>query len=1059
MTPEAHRQLNDIFSKALELASEERPAFLREASGGDAALLEEVLALLESDSVLEGFRGSTSETTICGFPLTHPAKKQVEAPRPVSIGPYRIADVIGEGGMGIVYLAEQTEPVRRLVALKVFKSVAGSGLAARFEAERQALALMSHTNIARVYDAGTTGEGRPYFALELVPGDRITDYCDGSNLSLRARLELFIPVCDAIQHAHQKGIIHRDISAGNVLVAEEDGRPVPKIIDFGIAKALNYDLTENALHTEQGVIMGTLGYMSPEQAAGEVENIDTRTDIYSLGVLLYELLAGVLPFDLDSLRGHLQEQRRLIREVDPPRLSSRLAKLTAGAEAIAARRGLDKPSLARRLRGDLEWILAKAMEKDPRRRYSSASELSADIRRHLDDEPVSAGPPSAAYRLRKLARKYRLALVSVAAVSLLLVAMAIATWYLVSRNQLIQQIQSSRDHCLRGEEHWESYSRFTKDLANLKSKWLESRKNLEDWLPAWERSAEFEAWSKFSRALDEAGVRFSDAMLSFHRSIEAAPHGSDEESKARRRLAELYWEKYEEVSRLGSERLPPGYYRSMADSLGIDTGARELEGRRRVSFRSDPPGAEVFCFRYVEIEDEARLVPLPFNASQAARGAAAGLGASRRPLVVEKVLAAELSPFQAGDRLILFNGNGIATEGDFAKALSSLKTSETVTVVVERDGSQKEFSWIPFPGQTVRIASIGDLFGFFFAGCPLELSPWNLTGKTEQQEALTFDLPKGSYLLVLRKEGFANARVPVAIPTEHELHSVRLLRREEIPDRFVYVPKGWTWVGLPDDANQEYLQNLDPRMVDVESFFIGRHEVTIREYAQFLNDPEVSARIDNNGEAVPAAEEVIRYTQSLKGKRVPITPYLKGAEGTNWIKEDGIWRPPENEQWKLENPVNTLSQLAALEYAHWLSEKSDRWRFRLPTDQEWEKAARGIDRRLYVWGNYLVWTYCNSRPSWHGSDLHLNPVGTSPVDESVYGVRDLTGSVEEHTSGCTVEGVGHKFAAIRGGSWATVDAYRFLIPTRLGRLPHGRPGRGSGIRLVAEPKLRIPENR
>ncbi|MGB0036679.1 MAG: serine/threonine-protein kinase, partial [Candidatus Acidiferrales bacterium] len=315
------------------------------------------------------------------------------------IGPYHLLQMLGEGGMGEVWLAEQKSPIHRRVALKLIKAgMDTKAVVARFESERQALALMDHPNIAQVYDAGTTTEGRPYFAMEYVPGLPITDYCDKHHLTMKERLELFMQVCDGVQHAHQKAIIHRDLKPTNVLVVEQDSKAVPKIIDFGLAKAVGQRLTDKTMFTELGVMMGTPEYMSPEQADQREQNIDTRTDVYSLGVILYELLVGAPPFAAKALRAAgLEAILRAIREVEPPKPSTKVRSMGDDSAALAEKRRVEPRSFARHLQGELDWITLKALEKDRARRYGTPSELSADISRYLHNEPVLAGPATTAY--------------------------------------------------------------------------------------------------------------------------------------------------------------------------------------------------------------------------------------------------------------------------------------------------------------------------------------------------------------------------------------------------------------------------------------------------------------------------------------------------------------------------------------------------------------------------------------------------------------------------------------------------------------------------------------
>lgn len=419
--------LDRIFEEVLELPEEARPRFLAErcADPGVRAEIERLLenasgadTLLPPAGALEGPLGEAFALELGGATPDEPAAGR-------RIDDFELVRQLGRGGMGEVWEAEQLAPVRRRVALKLIRPGLDSDrLLARFESERQALALMSHPHIARVFDGGTTSAGRPYFVMEYVSGDPITVYCDRVRATIEERLRLFVEVCEGVQHAHHRGIIHRDLKPSNILISLEDGRPAPKIIDFGIARALTDPLSGESYLTEYGEFVGTPEYMSPEQAGGDPADVDTRADVYALGVLLHELLAGARPLESETLRNlGIVELLRVVREVEPPPAGARLEKLPAEAlERTAAARGESATGLVRRVRGDLEWIVAKAIEKERERRYGSPQELAADIRRHLADEPVAAGPPSTGYRLRKLVRRHRGAVAAGLLVALSLVA-------------------------------------------------------------------------------------------------------------------------------------------------------------------------------------------------------------------------------------------------------------------------------------------------------------------------------------------------------------------------------------------------------------------------------------------------------------------------------------------------------------------------------------------------------------------------------------------------------------------------------------------------------------
>ncbi len=488
-------RVQNLLAAASELAPQERAAFLDAACGGNSTLRAEVESLLKSHDQAGRFladptadipSGSAGSAMNAGHAAVLAASVH-EGPG-TRIGPYKLLQLIGEGGFGSVFMAEQEKPVARKVALKIIKlGMDTRQVVARFEQERQALALMDHPNIAKVLDAGATETGRPFFVMELVKGQPITAFCDEGKLSIHDRLDLLAQVCTAVQHAHTKGIIHRDIKPSNVLVSVQDGKPYAKVIDFGIAKATSSKLTEKTLFTQHAQIIGTPEYMSPEQAQGSLD-IDTRTDVYSLGVLLYELLTGTTPFSGAELRSAAYEEiRRIIREVDPPTPSTRLSQSSGTIATVAALRRSEPKRLGLAVRGELDWIVMKAMDKDRMRRYETASGLASDIRRYLAGEAIAAAPPGATYRLMKLVRRNRGAVIAGAAVAAALligvigfawqasVARAQRDLALAAKEAEAQQraaADTQRDRALAAEAETRARAGELKQVAAFQSKML-----------------------------------------------------------------------------------------------------------------------------------------------------------------------------------------------------------------------------------------------------------------------------------------------------------------------------------------------------------------------------------------------------------------------------------------------------------------------------------------------------------------------------------------------------------------------------------------------------------
>ena len=1020
-----------------------------QGSGDTSAFKEATLDLPDQDEAETQAAPSSGKEGDGGAPAD-------SSQQPLQIGPYRLMRPLGEGGMGIVYLAAQTEPIKRQVALKLVRSgLTSEEFLVRFEAERQAIALMNHVNIAKVFDAGTTPDGNPYFAMEYAPGMPLKSYCEKEKLGLGKRLDLFLQICDGVRHAHQKGIIHRDLKPSNILVGNEGEKPVVKIIDFGVARSMDQRLTDKPLETEAGQMVGTPEYMSPEQAEMGPAGIDTRTDVYALGVILYELICGLLPFDSETLRGGgYTEMRWLICEADPPKPSLRLREFTGGNKTSESF-GLSAHSLERKLYGDLDWITMKAIDKDRGQRYQSAGELAEDIQRYLVHDPVLAGPPTLGYKLKKFMRKHRTGILSLAALVLISTVIAALTWQAGIRETRQQRIQRSSSRLEQAKKNQENYLALSRKLQTDARAWELQKSQHPGWLPVWHPATAqlFESRQDLDDTHSQLDSEFAAALRLLFQARQEAP--ANEEpllDRIRKNTEEIYANRGRQGLRQRDKLIP-------ADSF-IEEPPKSQQ--LSITLRSEPPGAKVHLYRYVE--QEFRRLPLPYHPEKD-ETVPDGQLLDRAVLEFEAIHDPELyaaqfqegdDRFAPGDRFLAIGGKPLRSRTELADELGKLAAGKSITVQVLRSGEKQSVTWTPFPaGRTAkpgellpqvaaelkpgRLLNIHHQLGFTFSGSPLSPGPDNLLGMTPIEKGGSIKLPRGSYLAVLQLEGRPPVKIPIVVPGSEAEMTVRV--PEKLPAGFVYIAAGTFFAGGDDQSQAR--QNLEPFWYSLPGFFISRLEVSFGDYLRFLNDAEVLARTDAKGTIEPLADRSELTTQGLTSNRsrVLLIPHYNGQ---------ALFGRTANGDWgrrsvvPVNGPLCGISMLAALEYAHWYTgSQSDGFTYRLPTDLEWEKAARGVDGRTHVWGEQPVGSFCRSESSRLRDFLFPESRGVFPNDESVYGVRDLAGSVLEPTTSRTIGG----YVSFRGGWYGTADDYLFHASTRFGR-PASRVQHDAGIRLV-----------
>ena len=936
---------------------------------------------------------------------------------PERIGNYEILEALGEGGMGVVYRARQERPVKREVAIKLVRSGSDTReVVERFERERQALALMNHPHIARIYEAGASADGRPYFVMELIDGVPLNEFLRSARLSIRERVQLLLQVVDAVQHAHQRALVHRDLKPSNLLVETIAGRPHVKIIDFGIAKAVDSPLATRADQTVAGQIIGTLEYMSPEQASGRPGEVDTRSDIFALGVLLFEGFTGELPLRL-SAQASINQFLQSLQLDEPPLASKVLRKASARDEKPTAR--LDRQ--ARKLEGDLDLITAKCLDRSPAQRYQTAAALGEDLRRWLDLRPILARPPSAWYRLKKYGARHRALTLSVAALLLLAGAAMVGFWcWAHSRAGNLRQ---SGLRALESASHHDGVFVATRGELEQLSKQLPKN------APIWMRGDEFRLRGSARELREKTATAFQEADDALSRARAVAPWASLE----RRRIELASVRVEQERLRLLREGRPISDTESTIAGriarYSPDEHRKLLEERFRVHIVVERP-SRIATYRFETIGERRLALPWPSG--------------RRSPSLLLRVRAVHRQDevIEPGDEIESIDAAPVVGPSELMRALADVQVGGSVHLGLLRGERKLKVDWVPFEKARRPLDSVENQLGIELEGYPLgDPDAWQ---EVDASGGLDLELPRGQYLLrVEADDAGRDLRYPLDIPADAGTHTIRTgLPRP--PKAFCRVPAGRFTAGGDREAYRSAELRRNARLPE---FALARDEVTLDEFREFLVEvlPVTAAPGLRPGQrrVNDALFDRVREACGLEAsdtRVVDVVPrYYQGKQSYDAFVVDPARGEGGRNPWVLHerldaaSPVQYVPLPVACVYARWYQETHGvpGWRIRLPQGLEWEKAARGVDARFFVWGDRFY-------PSFVGSGY----------DESVYGVRKMMGSLAEWVTDAELA-LSPGLAPLRG-AWDWVDTERDARAAARGATDLLRPAYYVGVRLAAE---------